>query len=145
MLITAEICLWHFNLSNFIYSVADHFWVVLRQLNEVSCLQIWLTSLFLESSSMLSEIFIVNNITKIRADLLTWHILWLSIYELFSSNYMKFHVFAFNLYNYIFLSYSSMSLEIVHFGSITEMHVYLWHHKHLQFASKPDSPIPSAW
>ena len=140
-----EICLWHCNPSNFTYSAADTFRVVLGQLHEVLCLQIWLTSFLLTYSIIFSDPVHVNSITEIRADVLTSHILWQALSELFSVNYMKFHVFKFDSRHYIFLKSSSIFSEKVHVSSLTKIWVDLQRHHNFQLASKPESPIPSEW
>ena len=38
-----------------------------------------------------------------------------------------------------------MFYEPVNISSLSEIHVDLQCHHHLQFASKPKSPIPSSW
>ena len=61
------------------------------------------------------------------------------------SQYMKFHIFKFDLRHYIFLlTSSSLFSKLVRVSRITEIRVYLRRHQHFQSASKPESPIPSA-
>ena len=64
-----EIHFWYVNKSIITYSVADHFWVVLSQLHEFSCLTIWLKSIyFLTCSSAFSKLVHVSSFTEIRVD-----------------------------------------------------------------------------